>query len=54
MGELGKQPFIGSEALATGVVTWHELGKYYKAIMPNVYVDKHVELSRAWNTLTLR
>jgi very-short-patch-repair endonuclease len=45
MGGLGKQPFIGSEALAAGVVTWHELDRYYQAIMPNVYVEKWLQLS---------
>jgi len=45
MEELGKQPFIGSEALAAELVTWHELGKYYTAIMPNVYLDKRLQPS---------
>jgi very-short-patch-repair endonuclease len=36
------QPFIGSEALAAGVVSWHELARYYRAIMPNVYLDKRL------------
>jgi very-short-patch-repair endonuclease len=36
------EPFIGSEALASGAVTWHELAKYYQAIMPNVYLDKRI------------
>jgi very-short-patch-repair endonuclease len=36
------EPFIGSEALASGAVTWHELAKYYQAVMPNVYLDKRV------------
>ncbi|MCV7399609.1 DUF559 domain-containing protein [Mycobacterium fragae] len=39
------QPFIGSGALAAGAVSRHELRKYYTAIMPNVYIDKHVEPS---------
>jgi very-short-patch-repair endonuclease len=43
MGE--EQPFIGSEALATGVVNRHELRRYYRAVMPNVYLDKRVEPS---------
>lgn len=38
MREMGAQPFIGSEALAAGLISWHELGKYYTAIMPNVYL----------------
>ncbi|MGV0626765.1 hypothetical protein [Mycolicibacter minnesotensis] len=36
------EPFVGSEALAAGAVTWHELEKYYTAIAPNVYLDKRV------------
>ena len=36
------EPFLGSEALAAGAVTWHELAKYYTALMPNVYLDKHL------------
>ncbi len=36
------QPFIGTEALATGALHEHELRKYYRAIMPNVYLDKRV------------
>ncbi|PQM50200.1 hypothetical protein [Mycolicibacter virginiensis] len=39
------QPFIGSEALAAGAVTWHELEKYYRSIAPNVYLDKRVTLA---------
>lgn len=42
MGELGKQPFVGAEALAAGMVSWHELGRYYRAVMPNVYLAKQV------------
>ena len=45
MRELGRQPFIGAEALAAGALSWYELGKYYTAIMPNVYLDKRVQPS---------
>lgn len=45
MREMGAQPFIGSEALAAGLISWHELGKYYTAIMPNVYLDKRLKPS---------
>lgn len=38
-------PFIGSEALAAGVLSRHELRTYYRAIMPNVYLDKRGEPS---------
>ena len=42
MGEMGSRPFIGSEALSAGLVSWHELDRYYTAIMPNVYLDKRI------------
>ncbi|OBK17466.1 hypothetical protein [Mycobacterium asiaticum] len=41
----GRHPFIGSEALSAGELSRHELRKYYRAIMPNVYLDKRVEPS---------
>jgi very-short-patch-repair endonuclease len=44
MGEL-LQPFIGSEALASGSLNRYELRRYYRAIMPNVYLDKRVQPS---------
>jgi very-short-patch-repair endonuclease len=37
------KPFIGTEALASGALTRYELRRYYRAIMPNVYLDKRVE-----------
>lgn len=37
---MAEAPFVGSEALTSGAVTWHELDRYYTAIMPNVYLDK--------------
>ncbi|WP_310773279.1 endonuclease domain-containing protein [Mycobacterium sp. Z3061] len=40
-----RQPFIGSEALAAGVMNRHELRTYYRAIMPNIYLDKRIEPS---------
>ncbi len=40
-----RQPFIGSEALAAGILTRHDLRTYHRAIMPNVYLDKRVEPS---------
>ncbi|MEZ0365295.1 hypothetical protein ACAG26_16565 [Mycobacterium sp. pUA109] len=42
---MGRQPFIGSEALTAGLVSWHELGKYYQPIMPNVYLDQRLRPS---------
>jgi very-short-patch-repair endonuclease len=47
----GHQPFIGTEALAAGAVSRHELRRYYRAIMPNVYVEKRVELSLRQRTM---
>jgi very-short-patch-repair endonuclease len=44
MGEL-LQPFIGSEALASGSLNRYELRRYYRAIMPNVHLDKRVQPS---------
>jgi very-short-patch-repair endonuclease len=41
----GCQPFIGTEALAAGALTRHELRKYYTAIMPNVYLQKRAQPS---------
>ncbi|MUL77996.1 endonuclease domain-containing protein [Mycolicibacterium sp. CBMA 226] len=38
-------PFLGSEALAAGSLTRHELRRYYQAILPNVYVDKQIDPS---------
>lgn len=54
MREMGAQPFIGSEALAAGLISWHELGKYYTAIMPNVYLDKRLKPSLRPHTRGLR
>lgn len=51
MGDAGHQPFIGSEALRAGTVTWHELGKYYRAIMPDVYLDLRAALTMRNRTL---
>src|SRR4029079_4457331 len=46
-----QQPFIGSEALASGSLSRYELRRYYRAIMPNVYFDKRVEPSLRQRTL---
>lgn len=45
MGDMGRQPFIGSEARAAGTVSWHELSNCYTAIMPDVYLDKRIQPS---------
>jgi hypothetical protein len=43
MGDVS--PFIGTEALASSSLTRYELRRYYRAIMPNVYLDNRVEPS---------
>jgi hypothetical protein len=37
--------FIGSEALAAGAVTRHQLATAYRRLLPDVYAPKHVTLS---------
>lgn len=37
------QPFIGSEALANGLVRKHELRAHYRAMFPDVYMDRDAE-----------
>ena len=37
------EPFIGSEALASGALNRHQLRRYHRAIMPNVYLTKGLE-----------
>jgi hypothetical protein len=44
MVEVGK-PFIGSEALAAGELTRHQLRARYRAVFPNIYVGKDVRLA---------
>lgn len=39
------QPFIGSEALATGAVNRYELDRDYRRLLPNIYIDKRSVLS---------
>lgn len=38
-------PFIGSEALAAQSLTRYELRRYYRALLPNVYLDRRIEPS---------
>lgn len=40
--EIGIEPFIGSEALACGALNRYELRRYYRPVMPNVYLDKRI------------
>jgi len=39
------QPFIGSEALASGALTRPQLRTHYRAVFPNVYLSKDVQPS---------
>jgi hypothetical protein len=39
------QPFIGSEALARGALTRHQLRTHYRALLPNVYLSEDVQSS---------
>lgn len=40
-----EEPFIGSEALASGLVTRHQLRTRYRGVLPNVYLANGVEPS---------
>ncbi|OMC35099.1 hypothetical protein A5740_08225 [Mycobacterium sp. GA-1841] len=40
--KIGSEPFIGSEALACGVLNRYELRRHYRPLMPNVYLDKGI------------
>lgn len=37
---MNHDPFIGSEALATGRLTRYELRRHFRAVMPDVYLDR--------------
>ena len=39
------EPFIGSEALANGVLSKHQLRTQYQAVFPNVYLPKRIQPS---------
>ncbi len=40
-----REPFIGSEALASGTLSRHQLRTRYRAVLPNVYLSNDVQLS---------
>ena len=42
-----REIFIGSEAVADGIVTRHELARWYRPFYPNVHALKGRELSLA-------
>ena len=45
------EPFIGSEAIASGAVERRHVRRYCRAIMPNVYLDKQIEPSLRQRTV---
>ena len=38
-------PFIGSEVIAAGAIRKHELRLHYRAVFPDVYVQKDAALT---------
>lgn len=50
MTALIEQPFIGSEALAVGLLNRHQLRSRYRALLPDVYVPKQSPLSLSQRT----
>jgi very-short-patch-repair endonuclease len=44
-------PFLGSSALASGALTRFQLRRYYRPIMPNVYLDRQIEPSLRQRTV---
>jgi hypothetical protein len=44
-------PFIGSEALSYGALTRYELRRYYRALIPNIYLDKRIAPSLRQRTV---
>jgi hypothetical protein len=40
-----EEPFIGSEALGCGALSWHQLRTQYRAVFPNVYLSNGIEPS---------
>ncbi|OFB43592.1 hypothetical protein BA059_03400 [Mycolicibacterium sp. (ex Dasyatis americana)] len=39
------EPFIGTEALAAGLVNRYQLNRYHRTILPNIYVGKRTAVS---------
>ncbi|HZQ33848.1 MAG TPA: hypothetical protein VFB19_19200, partial [Mycobacterium sp.] len=42
---LGENPFVGSEAVANGLVRKHELRSRYRSVFPDVYAANDVALT---------
>lgn len=40
--DIGTEPFIGSEAVTSGALSRYELRRYYRPLLPNVYLDKRI------------
>lgn len=40
---MNHEPFVGSETLAAGTLNRYELRRYYRRLMPDVYLDKRVQ-----------
>jgi len=43
--DIGDRPFVGSEALASGLVKKHQLRAHFRAAFPDVYVPKNAVLT---------
>jgi very-short-patch-repair endonuclease len=43
--DIGDQPFVGSEALASGLVKRHQLRARFRTVFPDVYVPKDAALT---------
>jgi len=43
--DIGDQPFVGSEALASGLVKKHQMRTQFRAVFPDVYVIRDAELT---------
>jgi very-short-patch-repair endonuclease len=42
---IGDQPFVGSEALASGLVKKHQLRTHYRAVFPDIYASTEAALT---------
>jgi hypothetical protein len=47
----GDRPFIGSEAVASGTVRPHQLRSRFRSAFPNVYIQRHVEITLRQRTV---
>lgn len=42
---INREPFVGSEALAVGLLSRHQLRTHYRALYPDVYVSRQVAVA---------